>query len=141
MMVMGNQQLPKEWGILDIPIPPNVLDLNGDGQLTPNELQSALQKMRITVTSPVAGEVIPQGRTPVSYELAGIKLALYDEQGLPRPGRLIWQPVIAQSQQMIRWVHEDPSLSSLRPSSPRTAPSASFRRLTLTRLPIRLGSS
>jgi hypothetical protein len=27
----------------------------------------------------------------VSYELAGIKLALYDEQGLPRP---IWQPVI-----------------------------------------------
>jgi len=81
----------KEWGILDIPIPPNVLDLNGDGQLTPNELRSALQKMRITVTSPVAGEVIPQGRTPVSYELAGIKLALYDEQGLPRP---IWQPVI-----------------------------------------------
>jgi hypothetical protein len=86
----------KEWGILDIPIPPNVLDLNGNGQLTPNELQSALQKMRITVTSPVAGEVIPQGRTPVSYELAGIKLALYDEQGLPRP---IWQPVIAPTQQ------------------------------------------
>jgi hypothetical protein len=52
--------------------------------------------MRITVTSPVAGEVIPQGRTPVSYELAGIKLALYDEQGLPRP---IWQPVIAPTQQ------------------------------------------
>lgn len=84
----------KEWGILDIPIPTNIFDLNGDGQLTPNELQSALQnlqKMHITVTSPVAGEVIPQGRTPVSYELAGIKLALYDEQGLPRP---IWQPVI-----------------------------------------------
>jgi hypothetical protein len=58
--------------------------------------ESALQKMRITVTSPVAGEVIPQGRTPVSYELAGIKLALYDEQGLPRP---IWQPVIAPTQQ------------------------------------------
>jgi hypothetical protein len=70
--------------------------LNGNGQLTPNELQSALQKMRITVTSPVAGEVIPQRRTPVSYELAGIKLALYDEQGLPRP---IWQPVIAPTQQ------------------------------------------
>ncbi|MFA0765030.1 MAG: hypothetical protein XFASWVDF_002776, partial [Candidatus Fervidibacter sp.] len=86
----------KEWGILDIPIPTNIFDLNGDGQLTPNELQSALQKMRITVTSPVAGEVIPQGRTPVSYELAGIKLALYDEQGLPRP---IWQPVIAPTQQ------------------------------------------
>jgi hypothetical protein len=86
----------KEWGILDIPIPPNVLDLNGDGQPTPNELRSALQKMRITVTSPVAGEVIPQRRTPVSYELAGIKLALYDEQGLPRP---IWQPVIAPTQQ------------------------------------------
>jgi hypothetical protein len=86
----------KEWGILDIPIPPNVLDLNGDGQLTPNELRSALQKMRITVTSPVAGEVIPQGRTPVSYELAGIKLALYDENGVPRP---IWQPVIAPTQQ------------------------------------------
>jgi len=86
----------KEWGILDIPIPTNIFDLNGDGQLTPNELQSALQKMRITVTSPVAGEVIPQGRTPVSYELAGIKLALYDENGLPRP---IWQPVIAPTQQ------------------------------------------
>lgn len=92
----GQPTTPKEWGILDIPIPPNVLDLNSDGQLTPNELQSALQKMRITVTSPVAGEVIPQGRTPVSYELAGIKLALYDEQGLPRP---IWQPVIAPTQQ------------------------------------------
>jgi hypothetical protein len=92
----GQPTTPKEWGILDIPIPPNVLDLNGNGQLTPNELQSALQKMRITVTSPVAGEVIPQGRTPVSYELAGIKLALYDEQGLPRP---IWQPVIAPTQQ------------------------------------------
>jgi hypothetical protein len=92
----GQPTTPKEWGILDIPIPPNVLDLNGDGQLTPNELQSALQKMRITVTSPVAGEVVPQGRTPVSYELAGIKLALYDEQGLPRP---IWQPVIAPTQQ------------------------------------------
>jgi hypothetical protein len=86
----------KEWGILDIPIPPNILDLNGDGQLTPKELQSALKNMRITVTSPVAGEVIPQGRTPVSYELAGIKLALYDENGLPRP---IWQPVIAPTQQ------------------------------------------
>jgi hypothetical protein len=82
-MTMGSPNGRKEWGILDIPIPPNVLDLNGDGQLTPNELQSALQKMRITVTSPVAGEVIPQGRTPVSYELAGIKLALYDEHGLP----------------------------------------------------------
>jgi hypothetical protein len=70
--------------------------LNGDGQLTPNELRSALQKMRITVTNPVAGEVIPQGRTPVSYELAGIKLALYDENGVPRP---IWQPVIAPTQQ------------------------------------------
>jgi hypothetical protein len=92
----GQPTTPKEWGILDIPIPPNVLDLNGDGQPTPNELRSALQKMRITVTSPVAGEVIPQGRTPVSYELAGIKLALYDEQGLPRP---IWQPVIAPTQQ------------------------------------------
>lgn len=86
----------KEWGILDIPIPPNVLDLNGNGQLTPNELQSALQKMRITVTSPVAGEVIPQGRTPVSYELAGIKLALYDEHGLPRP---IWQMQVSMAQE------------------------------------------
>ncbi len=86
----------KEWGILDIPIPTNIFDLNGDGQLTPNELQSTLQKMRITVTSPVANEVIPQGRTPVRYELAGIKLALYDENGLPRP---IWQPVIAPTQQ------------------------------------------
>jgi hypothetical protein len=95
----GQPTTPKEWGILDIPIPTNIFDLNGDGQLTPNELQSALQnlqKMRITVTSPVAGEVIPQRRTPVSYELAGIKLALYDEQGLPRP---IWQPVIAPTQQ------------------------------------------
>jgi hypothetical protein len=104
----GQPTTPKEWGILDIPIPPTCLDLNGDGQLTPNELQSALQKMRITVTSPVAGEVIPQGRTPVSYELAGIKLALYDEQGLPRP---IWQPVIAPTTTVmvkwnkIRWVH------------------------------------
>jgi hypothetical protein len=92
----GQPTTPKEWGILDIPIPPNVLDLNGDGQPTPNELRSALQKMRITVTSPVAGEVIPQGRTPVSYELAGIKLALYDEHGLPRP---IWQMQVSMAQE------------------------------------------
>jgi len=78
----------KEWGILDIPIPPNVLDLNGDSQPTLNELQLALQRLRVIVTSPVAGEVIPQGRNPVPYELAGIKLALYDEHGIPRP---IWQ--------------------------------------------------
>jgi hypothetical protein len=89
-----------EFGILDIPIPPTVtgllIDRDGDGQPTANDLRLALQRLRIVITSPVANEVIPQGRTPVSYELAGIKLALYDEQGLPRP---IWQPVIAPTQQ------------------------------------------
>jgi hypothetical protein len=89
-----------EFGILDIPIPPTVtgllIDRDGDGQPTANDLRLALQRLRIVITSPVAGEVIPQGRTPVSYELAGIKLALYDENGVPRP---IWQPVIAPTQQ------------------------------------------
>jgi hypothetical protein len=89
-----------EFGILDIPIPPTVtgllIDRDGDGQPTANDLRLALQRLRIVITSPVANEVIPQGRTPVPYELAGIKLALYDEQGLPRP---IWQPVIAPTQQ------------------------------------------
>jgi hypothetical protein len=89
-----------EFGILDIPIPPTVtgllMDRDGDGQPTVNDLRLALQRLRVVITSPVANEVIPQGRTPVPYELAGIKLALYDEQGLPRP---IWQPVIAPTQQ------------------------------------------
>jgi hypothetical protein len=96
----GQPTTPKEWGILDIPIPPTVtgllMDRDGDGQPTVNDLRLALQRLRVVITSPVANEVIPQGRTPVPYELAGIKLALYDEQGLPRP---IWQPVIAPTQQ------------------------------------------
>jgi len=75
----------KEWNILDIPIPLNALGSPQDV----NALARALQSLRIIITSPVAGEVIPHGRTPVRYELAGIKLALYDENGLPRP---IWQP-------------------------------------------------
>ncbi len=75
----------KEWGILDIPIPLNALGSPQDV----NALARALQRLRIIITSPVAGEVIPHGRTPVRYELAGMKLALYDENGLPRP---IWQP-------------------------------------------------
>ncbi|MFN3420791.1 MAG: hypothetical protein ACK40X_03580, partial [Armatimonadota bacterium] len=75
----------KEWGIMDIPIPLNALGSPQDV----NALAFALQRLRIIVTSPVAGEVIPQGRKPVRYELAGIKLALYDESGMPRP---IWQP-------------------------------------------------
>lgn len=82
----------KEWGILDIPITPTIagllIDRDGDRQITANDLRLALQRLRVIVTSPVAGEVIPQGRNPVPYELAGIKLALYDEQGIPRP---IWQ--------------------------------------------------
>jgi len=82
----------KEWGILDLPIPYNapglLVDRDNDGQVTTIDLWLSMQLMRITVTSPVAGEVIPQGRTPVHYELAGIKLALYDDHGIPRP---IWQ--------------------------------------------------
>lgn len=82
----------KEWGIMDLPIPYNapglLVDRDNDGQTTTIDLWLSLQLMRITVTSPVEGEVIPQGRTPVNYELAGIKLSLYDEQGIPRP---IWQ--------------------------------------------------
>lgn len=75
----------KEWGIMEIAIPPTIPGLRVDSDVA---LWRSLQRMRVTITSPVAGEVLPQGRTPVRYELAGIKLALYDEQGFPRP---IWQ--------------------------------------------------
>lgn len=96
----NDQTTWKEWGILDIPIPPTIpglfVDRDGDNQVTPNDLRLALQRLCVVVTSPVAGQVIPQGRSPVPYELAGIKLALYDENGLPRP---IWQPVLAPTQQ------------------------------------------
>jgi len=82
----------KEWGIMDLPIPYNspglLVDRDRDGQVTTIDLWMSLQLMRVTVTSPVAGEVIPQGRIPVRYELVGVKLALYDEHGIPRP---IWQ--------------------------------------------------
>ncbi len=82
----------KEWGIMEIAIPPTIpgllVDRDGDYNLTFVDLWRSLQRMRITITSPVAGELLPQGRTPVRYELAGIKLALYDEQGFPHP---IWQ--------------------------------------------------
>ncbi|MGQ9461576.1 MAG: hypothetical protein ACUVRR_00720 [Candidatus Fervidibacter sp.] len=88
----GDLETVKEWGIWDIPIPPTIagllVDRDGDNQVTFNDLSLSLQRLCITVTSPVAGEVIPQGRTPVPYEVAGIKLALYDENGIPRP---IWQ--------------------------------------------------
>ncbi len=91
-IALNDPTTQKEWGILDIPIPPNIpgllVDRDGDNALTPNDLRLSLQLMRVVVTSPVAGEVIPQGRVPVRYELAGLKLALYDEQGIPRP---IWQ--------------------------------------------------
>ncbi len=82
----------KEWVILDLAIPYNVpgllVDRDNNGQITTVDLWSSMQLMRITVTSPVAGEVIPNGRMPVRYELTGIKLALYDEHGIPRP---VWQ--------------------------------------------------
>lgn len=88
----GNPATGKEWGILDLPIPPItpglLVDRDNDGQVTYNDLRLSLQRMYITVISPVANEVIPQGRIPVPYEVAGIKLALYDENGIPRP---IWQ--------------------------------------------------
>jgi len=77
---------------MDIPIPPTtkglLVDRDNDGQITVRDLWLSLQRLHVLVVSPVANEVIPQGRTPVRYELAGIKLALYDENGLPRP---IWQ--------------------------------------------------
>ena len=82
----------KEWGILDLAVPYNIpgllVDRDNDGQITTVDLWLSMRLMFITITSPVGGEVIPQGRTPVQYELAGIKLALYDEHGIPRP---IWQ--------------------------------------------------
>lgn len=88
----GNPAKGKEWGILDIPIPPTtaglLVDRDNDGQVTHNDLRLSLQRMHITIISPVANEVIPQGRIPVPYEVAGIKLTLYDENGIPRP---IWQ--------------------------------------------------
>jgi hypothetical protein len=72
---------------MDIPIPPTtkglLVDRDNDGQITVRDLWLSLQRLHVLVVSPVANEVIPQGRTPVRYELAGIKLALYDENGLP----------------------------------------------------------
>ncbi|MCS7187994.1 MAG: hypothetical protein RMK89_13735, partial [Armatimonadota bacterium] len=82
----------KEWGILDLPIPYSIpgllVERDGISPITTVDLWLSMQKLRITITSPVANETIPQGRVPVRYELAGIKLALYDEHGFPRP---IWQ--------------------------------------------------
>lgn len=93
-IAQNNPATWKEWGILDLPIPPTVAGLlvnrNTIPGLDADDLRLSLQRLRILVTSPVAGEVIPNGRTPVRYELAGMKLALYDENGLPRP---IWQVV------------------------------------------------
>jgi len=95
----------KEWGILDIPIPPTtkglLVDRDNDGQVTVGDLWLALQRLRVVIVSPVANEVIPQGRTPVRYELAGIKLALYDENGLPRPIWQIGSPFLVFAQTML----------------------------------------
>ena len=91
-VTLNDSTTAKEWGIMDIPIPPTtkglLVDRDNDGQITVRDLWLSLQRLHVLVVSPVANEVIPQGRTPVRYELAGIKLALYDENGLPRP---IWQ--------------------------------------------------
>jgi hypothetical protein len=91
-VTLNDPTTAKEWGIMDIPIPPTtkglLVDRDNDGQITVRDLWLSLQRLHVLVVSPVANEVIPQGRTPVRYELAGIKLALYDENGLPRP---IWQ--------------------------------------------------
>ncbi|MFA0741882.1 MAG: hypothetical protein DFNUSKGM_002001 [Candidatus Fervidibacter sacchari] len=95
----------KEWGIMDIPIPPTakglIVDRDIDGQITVRDFWLALQRLHVVVVSPVANEVIPQGRTPVRYELASIKLALYDENGLSRPIWQIGSPFLVFAQTML----------------------------------------